>query len=1075
MKKCFFLFSLLLLNLFAFSQIDSRLLRFPAVYNDQVVFSYAGDLYSVGISGGTARRITSHDGYEMFARFSPDGNTIAFTGQYDGNTEVYTVPSKGGEPKRLTYTATLNRDDVSDRMGPNNMVTTWTRDGKGILYRSRKQSFNDFVGQLFKVSTDGGLSEELPLPAGGFCSYSPDGKKLAYNQVMREFRTWKYYHGGMADDVWIYDFDTKKTINITDNDAQDIFPMWHEKDIYFISDRDRTMNLFVYNTESKTVKKVTNFDNYDIKFPSIGGDKIVFENGGYIYVYHIKTEKTEKMNIIISNDQVYSRNELKDASESINGSDVSPDGKRLVLSARGDIFTLPATEGVTRNLTQSSDAHDRNAVWSPDGKTIAYLSDASGEYEIYIQVQDGRSNPVKITSGADTYKYFLKWSPDSKKLLWSDKKMRLLYVDVDSKKVTEVAKSSMWEYNSFNWSPDSKWIAYDQNEPNQISKIYLYSIASGKSTPVTDNWYDSGQPVFSNDGKYLFFASNRDFNPTYSNIEWNFSYENMANIYFITLAKKTTNPLANKSDEVLDKQEKDKKPETPVDITVDLDGIGDRIVNMPLKASNYWNINMIDNKVYYLETGEGQPALKMFDLEKKKETKIGEIRSYTITADGKKMMLRKGKEFYIVDLPKAELKLAPEDKVNLGDMKVMVDKRKEWNQIYYESWRQMRDFFYDPGMHGVNWENIKKKYEVLLPYVNHRNDLTYIIGEMIAELNIGHAYVNSGEAPEPKRIKTGLLGAKISRDKSGYYKIDKILRGENWRNKAKSPLTEVGLDIKDGDYIFEIDGKSTKEMNDIYAALVGKAGSHIEIMTGSTPDPVSGKKSIIVPIEDEAELYYFNWVRDNIRKVNEATNGQVGYVHIPDMVTEGLNEFAKYFYTQLDKKALIIDDRGNGGGNISPMLVERLSRELTRRNMSRNATETGTTPQQMMTGPKILLINQYSASDGDLFPYAFKKHGLGKVIGVRSWGGVVGIRGSLPFIDGGDLRKPEFASFSSDGKEWIIEGWGVDPDVEVINDPAKEYAGEDEQLNMAIKMILEELQKNPNEKPKMPEFPDKTK
>ncbi|MCF8370071.1 MAG: PDZ domain-containing protein [Bacteroidales bacterium] len=1066
---------------------EARLLRFPAISGDQVVFTYAGDLYTVSTNGGEARKLTSHDGFEIFAKYSPDGKSIAFTGQYDGNTEVFLIPSEGGEPKRLTVTAALGRDDISDRMGPNNIVMAWTPDGKDILYRSRKQTFNSFTGQLFKVPSKGGMSEELPLPTGGFCSYNGDGTKLAYNRVFREFRTWKYYKGGMADDVWIYDFNTKQTTNITNNDNQNIFPMWYKNEIYFLSDRDRIMNLFMYDLNTKQTRKVTNFTEYDVKFPSIGKDKIIFENAGYLYVFDISTQKQTKLTVSIKNDFLNSRKTLVDASKNIRDIDLSPNGERLVFAARGDIFTVPAKEGITRNLTQSSGVHDREVSWSPDGKFIAFLSDKNGEYEIYMQKQDGSEEAVQLTKNADTYKYSVKWSPDSKKILFSDKKLRLSYVDVDSKKTTEVFKSEIWEIRDYDWSPDSKWITFTKPAENQMTRVCLYELASKKITEVTDYWYSSGSPSFSSDGKYLFFTSERDFNPIYSATEWNHAYRDMSKIYFATLAKDTPSPFApendevefNKEDEKKDKEkDKDEKKEEKKseDIKVDIDGIGQRIVALPLGASNYFGVNAISNKVYYIEysSAKRSTALTMFDMEKKKETVLGDKMSYGISSNHKKMLVISNKNYYIIDLPTSKISL--DKAVDVSNMKMWVNKDEEWNQIYHEAWRQMRDFFYDPNMHGVDWPKMEDKYAALLPYVNHRADLNYLIGELIGELSIGHAYINGGDRPQPERIKTGLLGAKISKHSSGYFKIDEILKGANWNSELRSPLTEMGVDAAEGDFIISINGQSTKDLPDLYAALVDFAGKQVEMEISEKADGSSAKKCLVVPIADESALYYYNWVQGNVEKVNKATNGQVGYIHIPDMGAEGLNEFVKYFYPQLDKKALIIDDRGNGGGNVSPMIIERLRREITRANMSRNVTVPGQTPRQMMVGPKVLLVNNYSASDGDLFPYSFKKHGLGKVIGVRTWGGVVGIRGSLPFVDGADLRKPEFASYSSEDSSWIIEGWGVEPDIWVDNDPAKEYAGEDQQLNKAIEVILEELKTYDKQVPPVPDkFPVKNK
>jgi tricorn protease len=1073
----------------SYSQQETRLLRFPAIHGEQVVFSYAGDLYTVGKSGGLARKLTTDNGYEMFARFSPDGKTIAFTAQYDGNTEVYSMPAEGGIPKRLTVTAALGRDDISDRMGPNNVVMTWTPDGKNVIYRSRKQSFNDFKGQLFSVPSLGGLSSELPFSVGGFCSYAPDGKKLAYNRIFREFRTWKYYKGGMADDIWIYDFNTRQSINITNNDAQDIFPMWYGKNIYFLSDRDRTMNLFVYNTETKETKKVTHYTDYDIKFPSLGDNAIIFENGGCLYYIDLQSLQINKIAVTVSDDFDRGRNELKDASKNISSADIAPDGKRMVVSGRGDIFSVPVKSGITRNLTQSANAHDREGSWSPDGKYIAYLSDRSGEYEIYIQKQDGTEAAIALTKDADTYKFFILWSPDSKKILWGDKKLRLQYVDLATKEVTLVDKSKIWEFNEVSWSPDSKWITYAAPQSNDMSVIMLYNLDTRQKTKVTDEWFDCGQPCFSNDSKYLLFTSRRDFNPTYSNTEWNHIYRDMSKIYLTTLQKSTVSPFAPENDEVKMKAEEATPSDTPKNNTkketkpdekkvtetkIDLEGIGDRIVSLPVKAGNYWNIACTDDVIYYNEnaTGDSEISIKSYDLKKKKENELGTGMTFSLSSDQKKMLINKKGKYYVIDLPGAKINL--EDPVDMSNMKIWSSNKDEWAQIYNEAWRQMRDFFYVENMHGVNWPAMKDKYGVLLPYVNERNDLNYLIGELIGELSVGHAYISGGDRKMPEKINTGLLGAVVSRDATGYFKIQRILKGENWSKDLRSPLTEAGVDVKTGDYILAVDGTDLKNVDDLYTTLINTADQQVELTVNSNSEARGSRKVIVTPIRSEANLYYYNWVQNNIRKVSDATDGQVGYLHIPDMGVEGLNEFAKYFYPQLDKKALIIDDRGNGGGNVSPMIIERLQREVTRSNMVRNVEEQSQTPKQMMLGPKVLLIDHYSASDGDLFPYGFRKHQLGKIIGTRSWGGVVGIRGSLPFVDGTDLRKPEFASYSSEASQWIIEGYGVDPDIYVENDPAQEYLGKDDQLNKAIEVILDEL-KNYKPLPAIPPPPDKSK
>ncbi|HYW94640.1 MAG TPA: S41 family peptidase [Bacteroidales bacterium] len=1084
MKK--FLMTFLALAFISFSSLysqeEARLLRFPAIHGDQLVFSYAGDLYTVKGDGGMARRLTSNPGYEMFAHFSPDGKYIAFTGQYDGNTEVFVIPSEGGIPKRLTFTATLNRDAIGDRMGPNNIVMAWTPDSKHIIYRSRKETFNSFKGSLFKVSVDGGLSEQLPLSFGGFCSYSPDGSKLAFNWVFREFRTWKYYRGGMADDIRIYDFKKGTDEKITENNAQDIIPMWVGNNIFYLSDRDRTMNLFVYNTDTKNTEKVTNFDNYDVKFPTADDDYVVFENGGYIYKYDIKTKKAEKVSITIANDEPQARSELKDVSKDIRSGDLSPKGERVVFAARGEIFSLPAKEGVTYNYTRSSGIHERNVEYSPDGKNIAFLSDKTGEFEIWVQKQDGSEPAWQLTHNADTYIYSFNWSPDSKKILYHDRKMRLQYIDVESGKVTQVETEKYGIPNSYDWSPDSKWISYEYTTANQFTIVRLYNLESDKKYDVTDNWYDSGAPTFSDDGKYLFFVSMRDFNPIYSRTEWNTAYSDMSKIYLVTLSADEKSPFAPendviKTDEGEDENGNGKESAEKSDdktITIDVEGIKDRIDVLPVEASNYFNIQTTGSKIYYIEysSSNGMTA-KLFDLKQKKETEIGKGLRFSLSASGKKMLVGMHGKWAVIDPPSSQVEIT--DAMDLSGMKTEVNYAREWKQIFDESWRQYRDFFYVPNMHGVDWEAMKEKYGQLVPYVKTRDDLTYLIGEMIGELSIGHAYVTTGEKKQkPERIKTGLLGAKLSKTSSGYYQIKEILQGANWSKDLRSPLTEIGLNINEGDYILAINGVSTADMDDIYASLVGKAGITVELTVNSKPKMDGSRKVVVVPVDDEAQLYYYKWVQHNIDYVNEKTDGQVGYIHIPDMGPEGLNEFVKHFYPQLDKKGLIIDDRGNGGGNVSPMIIERLRRTVTRATMRRNFPVGEPVPNQMMLGPKVLLIDRYSASDGDLFAYSFKKHHIGTVIGTRTWGGVVGITGSLPFIDDQDLRKPEFASYSSEKSEWIVEGHGVDPDISIDNDPHQEFLGNDAQLDKAIEVITGQL-KDYKPIPPVPNPPDKSK
>ncbi|MDR0938965.1 MAG: PDZ domain-containing protein [Mediterranea sp.] len=1027
---------------------EARLMRFPATNGQEIAFAYAGDLYRVSINGGEAVRLTSHVGYEMFPRYSPDGKTIAFTGQYDGNTEVYAIPAEGGEPLRLTYTPTNARDDLGDRMGPNNIVMAWTPDGRSIVYRNRIG--DGFVGRLWTVGPQGGVPKVIPLPEGGFCSYSPDGKELAYNRTMREFRTWKHYQGGQAAEVWIYNAEKKSVERVTDNKAQDIFPMWDGDDIFFLSDRDYTMNLFVYNRQTKQTRKVTNFTEYDIKFPSIHGHTIVFENGGYLYKLDTRTRQAEKVTVTLASDNIYARSEVKKVGAQVSAASLSPDGSRLAVTARGDVFDVPAAKGVTRNITRTPGVHERGADWSPDGGSIAYISDATGETELYLHtIATGKVE--RITSDNDTYIRQFWWAPDSKRIAYTDRKNRLTLVDVTSKRKDVVLQDPLSEIRSVAFSPDSRWLAYTRPSTNMYDIVYLYDIASRKEYPVTDKWYSSDDPIFSSDGKYLIFTSNRDFNPTYGSLEWNHVYNYMGNVYVALLDKETPSPFLTPDPEVNAKPAEEK---TDSLVNFAPDGIGDRILSLPIRPGYYQPVYADAERIFYRASGG---KTKCFNLRSQEEEEVAD--GNMGVPNGRKpsyAFFFKGGELYVTSMPTGRANLG--EAVYTDDMTVTTDYPKEWAQIFDEAWRAFRDGFYQPSMHGVDWAAMKTKYGVLVPYVKNRVDLNYVIGEMIGELTCGHAYINLGEYAKPARLQTGLLGAEVSRDaSSGFFRLEKILEGASWSRTLRSPLTEPGVKAAVGNYIVAIDGVPSNTVKDMYALLVGKAGVRTELSINSRPQLAGAHKVAITPIADEYPLYHHAWIQENIRKVDKATGGKVGYIYIPDMGVEGLNEFSRYFYPQIDKEGLIIDDRANGGGNVSPMILERLSREAYRLTMYRGSTHVGTIPDATQTGPKVCLINKYSASDGDLFPWGFRALGLGKLIGMRTWGGIIGISGSLPFIDGTDIRVPMFTSYDAKTGQWIIENHGVDPDIVVDNDPVKEWNGEDQQLDAAIQEVLKEL------------------
>lgn len=1035
---------------------EARLLRFPSTNGNEIVFSYGGDLYRAPLAGGAATRLTSHMGYEMFARYSPDGKTIAFTGEYDGNREVYSIPAQGGEPKRLTYTSTNGRDDLGDRMGPNNIVMTWSKDGKKIVYRNR--TGDGFPGKLWTISPEGGMSEQIPLPEGGFCSYSPDGKKMAYNRTMREFRTWKYYRGGMADDIWIYDPAAKKVENITDNVAQDIIPMWIGDEIFFISDRDMTMNLFVYNTKTRKTEKVTNYTDYDIKFPSTNGSIIVYEQGGYLHKFDPATRKSEKITISLVSDNIYGRAEMMDVTRkaSARGASIPSDGSRVALTARGEVFNIPVGEGVVKNVTRTPGSNDRNAVWSPDGKYIAYIGDGTGETEVYLQPAAG-GKPAQLTKGSDTYIRRVQWAPDSKKLYYTDRKNRLVEVEVATKAKRTIMQTPAGEVRSISFSPCGNWFAYTKSAENEMSVVYVYNLKTGKEIAVTEKWYSSSSPVFSTDGKYLIFTSARDFNPIYGQLEWNHVYTNMNGVYMAMLAKDTPSPLLPEDGKAPEQKKgapgPDKNSAAPAETRIDADGIFGRIVRIPVNAGGYGGNFVCDGKKLWYSSGRDT---KVFDFATGKDEKAAEGASLvSYTPGAKKALFAKGRDLYVCDFPAG--KVAMKEKVELKNLVAPVDYEAEWAQIYDEVWRAFRDGFYLENMHGLDWKAIKEKYAVLLPYAKTRLDLNYIIGEMISEVACGHAYVNPGEMPTPERIPMGLLGAGIVADKSGYFKIKNIIPGAPYSNKLRSPLTEPGMDIQEGNYIIAIDGIPTNTVDNIYKLLIGKADVLTELTINTKASEEGARTVVVKPIADEYPLEHYNWVQDNIRKVEEATDGRVGYIYIPDMSVEGLNEFSRYFYPQLDKEALIIDDRANGGGNVSPMIIERLLRKPYRMTMYRNSNRTGTIPDATHYGPKVLLINKYSASDGDLFPWSFKANNLGTVIGTRTWGGIVGISGSLPYMDGTDVRVPFFTNYDAKTGQWIVENHGVDPDILLDNDPIKEQQGIDEQLNKAIEVIMEQL------------------
>ncbi len=1067
---------------------EARLLRFPDVSGERVAFVYAGDIYVAPRTGGGAIKLTDHEGLELFPKFSPDGQWVAFTGQYDGDMSVYVMPVGGGEPRRLTYHPGLQH--TSDRFGPENIVMGWHPNGESVLFRSRKETNDWWDGRVYLVSLQGGLPKVLPMDPAGFTSLSPDAGKVAYCPIFRDFRTWKRYKGGMAQDVWTFDLATFETQKITDWVGTDNMPMWYQQRIYFNSDRAGTLNLFCYDLGTKEARQVTRFTEFDIRWPSLGKDGIAFENGGWVYVLDLPSERLNKLEIHLASDRRLVRPEWVDVDDNISDFDVSPDGKRAVFSARGDVFTVPAKDGNTRNLTNSSGANDRNPRWSPDRRMIVMVSDESGEEELYLYSLDGRKTE-RLTTGGYCHKYGPSWSPDSKRLVFSDKELRLYHVDVATKALKQIDKATRNEIRDYAWSPDSRYLAYTKRLENRIRAIFAYDFEDGRIHQVTPGYTDDFSPEFDPEGKYLYFLSNRSFNPVLSEYEFQFVNTAITNLYLIVLSADGESPFAPKTDEVELSPEKvqkktdkgsDDDSEKPITCRIDFSGIYDREVAFDLPAGNYGTLSAIKGAIFYSSYPIGglrgrvtrdETVLHKYDIEKPKDHEFATgVEGYRLTPDGKKMILRKGKDYHIVETSDEKVKLE-DNRLDLTNMEMFVDRRTEYVQMFNEVWRMQRDFFYDENMHGVDWAAMRDRYAPLLPFCAHRFDLTYLIGEMIGELACSHTYVGGGDKTRVPGSEVGLLGVDFEIDReTDRVRITRILRGENFDKDLRSPLREPGAEVNEGDYLLAIDGHQiTAEINP-YSLMLNKADRLVTLSVNDNPTMKGAREVTVRPIVSEEALRYFNWVEDRRLYVDSVSDGQVGYVHIPDMGSYGLYRFAKMFYHQLRKPGLIIDVRYNGGGFVSELVLDRLRRVIAAMGGSRTF-EPDPSPESGINAHMVTLINERSCSDGDYFPYFFRQYELGPLIGKRTWGGVIGIRGYSPLIDGGYYTTPEFSIFSLDG-EWIMENIGVKPDIEVDNLPDRLARGYDDQLLSAIDYVIDKIktQGRPTKLPLLPGPPE---
>jgi tricorn protease len=1156
-QRCFAVILLLSATLAFSQQQEARLLRFPDVRGDKVAFVYAGDIWLATTSGGAARRITTHPGRELFPKFSPDGKWLAFTGQYDGNFNVYVMSADGGQPRQLTYyqgaAAPLN-----DRMGIHNEVINWTPDSKRIVFLSRRDASNGWTKRAFEVSIDGGLPEPLPMDQGGLTSFNSDGTKIAYNRIFRNFRTWKRYTGGLAQDIYIYDI--KNNVfeeKIPHTDYTDTFPMWHGNTVYFTSDRgaEHRFNIYSFDLGSKQVEQLTHFTDFDVMWPSLGDTSIIFENGGYLYLFDLTSHQPTKLSITLPGERDLAMKHWTSVSKLITDFDIAPDGKRAVFAARGDVFTVPAKEGATRNLTHSSDSREKQVAWSPDGRWIAYVSDRTGEDEIYITPQDGMGNldlgketenkdkekdkdkeaaakeaaaekqrgkdkEQQITSGYKGFKYAVVWSPDSKRLAWSDKDLRLWWVDINEKKAVEVDRAKYFEINNYTWSPDSKWIAYDKQLQTGLSVVYLYSTVDKKITAVTGDLVNSIAATFDPEGNYLYFLSDRDYNEVLGNYDFEFANPKTTRPYLVTLHADAPSPFPALSDETAvkreepapeasasdknkdkdnDKKEDDKKkseakkkeeekPDKDKDkdkeandaaknFHIDLDGLQNRIVALPVPPASINEVNAAKGFLYYSTQpvqglsgplpGE-ESAIHAFDMKERKEkTLIEGTQHWALSFDGSKILYQAGNTFGIIDAKPDPQKHVGEGTINVSSMHADVDPPAEWKQMFNEVYRQERDYFFEASMNGVDWDGVRKKYEPLLPYVANRYDLTYILGEVIGELSNSHTYVGGGDQPDLHPINVGLLGVDYEVDAAtGLYRFQKIYPGQNWTPDTRSPLTEPGVNVKEGDYLLAINGRPLRAPHTPQELMVNTANETTAITVNSKPTEDGARTVPVRPIDDEYLLREYNMVETNRQKVDAATHGQVGYVYIPDMGDAGLNAFVRQFFPQIRKQGMIIDVRYNGGGFVDQLIFERLRRILVGMGAARNF-ESGTTPPVVFHGYYACITNQYAASDGDIFSEFFKVYKLGPLIGERTWGGVRGIRGDIPLMDGGYITRPEFADYGMHS-EWVVENHGVAPDIEVDNRPDDVVRGKDAQLDRAIQEVMKQIEANPKKLPPRP-------
>lgn len=1064
---------------------DLYLVQKPALNRTHVVFVFAGDLWSVPREGGEAVRLTAGAGVETNPVFSPDGTMIAFTGEYDGNVDVYVVPASGGTPRRLTYHPSPD------------WVLAWTPDGRRILFSSNRTSYSRF-SELFTVPVEGGFPDKVPLPMGYEASYSPDGKRLAYVPLPRAFTVWKRYRGGRTTPVWIADLATSRIEKIPRENSNDFNPMWVGERIYFLSDRHGPVTLFRYDPRTRRVMQALENRGPDLKSASAGPDAIVYEQFGGLYLYDLAGGTSRRIPIRIAGDFPELRPRLVRVGARLRNAHISPTGARAVFEARGEILTLPAEKGDPRNLTNSTGVMDRDPAWSPDGRRIAWFSDESGEYQLHVAAQDGTGEVLKIAlADKPTFYFSPRWSPDGKKIAYIDCHLGIWYVDLENKKPVLADKGIYWSgyrEQAPVWSPDGKWLAYSKRLENYFGAIFLYSLEQGKPLQLTDGMSDARHPVFDADGKYLYFTASTDSGPSLQPDLHSFARRVTRTVYLAVLSRDEPSPLRPESDEEKaapskpePKPEARKPGELPA-VRIDPQNLGQRIIALPLPPRLYSDLQAGKAGVLFaLEAPLPAPGtdpsftVHRFDLKSRKsDVVLSGVRFFEISANGEKMLYRRQDRWYIAPLrpmatapdagqPPAPPQ-APPQPLRTEDIEVRVDPRQEWRQMYREAWRIQREFFYDPGYHGLDLRAAEKRYEPYLENIASRADLNYLFAEMLGELSVGHLNVGGGDMPEVRRVETGLLGADFELA-NGRYRFKRIYSGENWNPQLRAPLTEPGVNVTAGEYLLAVNGRELRDTDNVYAFFEGTAGKQVVLRVGPDPSGAGAREVTVVPVAGEAALRNMAWVEDNRRKVEQATGGRVAYIYMPDTALGGLTFFNRYFFAQTGKQGAIIDERFNGGGMLATDIIEYLSRRL----LSAVATRDGRDeiqPQGLIFGPKVMIINEFAGSGGDAMPWYFRRAGVGKLVGKKTWGGLVGRAGAPELMDGGMVTAPSSAVFNPVSGQWEVENIGIAPDIEVELDPEAVRQGRDPQLEKAIEVVLAELKKAPPPVIRRPAYPN---